>query len=238
MFRPDPESEIEGLARKAWTFNACSNEATMPAMAKNCHRPAHRQRAANGLFLSNTTSRTTKEQPVQFKKSFAIAAFSAYLLGACSSTELNQPTQQAAPAATAQQSATASDPRDVKTVDTTSKGLTDQDAGLAGRSVYFDYDSYLLRSDAAPLLQAHAKYLERNKGKTILIQGNTDERGGSEYNLALGQKRAESVRKALAVLGVAGDRMEAVSLGKEKPKALGNTEAAWAENRRADIVYR
>jgi peptidoglycan-associated lipoprotein len=71
----------------------------------------------------------------------------------------------------------------------------------------------------------------------VLIQGNTDERGGTEYNLALGQKRAEAVRKSMAALGVSDSQMEAVSLGEEKPKATGNNEAAWAENRRADIVY-
>ena len=73
--------------------------------------------------------------------------------------------------------------------------------------------------------------------RKVVIQGNTDDRGGSEYNLALGQKRAEAVRKAMSLMGVPDSQMEAVSFGKEKPKALGNNEAAWAENRRADIVY-
>jgi peptidoglycan-associated lipoprotein len=79
--------------------------------------------------------------------------------------------------------------------------------------------------------------LSKNKGRKIIIQGNTDERGGSEYNLALGQKRAEAVRKSLGALGVSDNQMEAVSFGKEKPKAQGSNEEAWAENRRADIVY-
>ncbi len=87
------------------------------------------------------------------------------------------------------------------------------------------------------MVEAHAKYLAANKARKVLIQGNTDERGGSEYNLALGQKRAEAVRKSLSLLGVPEAQLEAVSLGKEKPKALGSDEAAWAENRRADIVY-
>jgi peptidoglycan-associated lipoprotein len=87
------------------------------------------------------------------------------------------------------------------------------------------------------VVEAHAKYLNAHKDRKVIIQGNTDDRGGAEYNLALGQKRAEAVRKALALLGVSEAQVEAVSFGKEKPKALGNDEAAWAENRRADIAY-
>jgi len=108
---------------------------------------------------------------------------------------------------------------------------------LANRSVYFDFDSYVVREDGKEVVQNHAAYLGKNQ-RTILIQGNTDERGGSEYNLALGQKRAEAVRKSMAALGVAEGRMEAVSLGEEKPKAEGHNEEAWSQNRRADIVYK
>jgi len=109
---------------------------------------------------------------------------------------------------------------------------------LANRSVYFDFDSYVVREDGKPVVENHSAYLVKNTARQILIQGNTDERGGSEYNLALGQKRAEAVRKAMAALGVAESRMEAVSLGEEKPKAEGHNEEAWAQNRRADIVYK
>jgi peptidoglycan-associated lipoprotein len=105
------------------------------------------------------------------------------------------------------------------------------------RSVYFDFDQYIVKSEFAPVVNSNAKNLSANKGKKILIQGNTDERGGREYNLALGQKRAEAVRKSLSLLGVPEAQMEAVSLGKEKPKATGSDEASWAENRRADIIY-
>lgn len=115
--------------------------------------------------------------------------------------------------------------------------LNDPKGILAKRSVYFDYDSYTVKDEFKPVVEAHAKYLAANKGRRIIIQGNTDDRGGREYNLALGQKRAEAVRRALALLGVSDAQMEAVSLGKEKPKATGSDEAAWAENRRADIVY-
>lgn len=88
-----------------------------------------------------------------------------------------------------------------------------------------------------PVVQAHAKYLNSHKDRKVVIQGNTDDRGGREYNLALGQKRAEAVRKSMNLMGVSDSQIEAVSFGKEKPKATGNNEAAWAENRRADIVY-
>jgi peptidoglycan-associated lipoprotein len=130
------------------------------------------------------------------------------------------------------------DTRSVAPLDTGSTDpLNDPKGELAKRSVYFDFDSYIVKQEFQPLVGAHGKYLVANKGRKILIQGNTDERGGSEYNLALGQKRAEAVRKSLSLLGVPESQMEAVSLGKEKPKATGSDEAAWAENRRADIVY-
>ncbi|MCX7218073.1 peptidoglycan-associated lipoprotein Pal [Undibacterium sp.] len=130
------------------------------------------------------------------------------------------------------------DTRTVSPVDTVSVDpLNDPKGILSKRSVYFDYDSYVVKDEFKSLVEAHAKYLSANKGRKILIQGNTDERGGREYNLALGQKRAEAVRKALALLSVPEAQVEAVSLGKEKPKATGSDEASWAENRRADIVY-
>ena len=92
-------------------------------------------------------------------------------------------------------------------------------------------------SQYEPVAQAHAKYLNSHKDRKVVIQGNTDDRGGREYTLALGQKRAEAVRKSMNLMGVSDSQIEAVSFGKEKPKATGNNEAAWAENRRADIVY-
>jgi peptidoglycan-associated lipoprotein len=130
------------------------------------------------------------------------------------------------------------DTRTVAPVNTGSTDpLNDPKGILAKRSIYFDYDSFVVKDEFKPVVEAHAKYLTANNGRKIIIQGNTDERGGSEYNLALGQKRAEAVRKAMALLGVSESQMEAVSLGKEKPKATGSDEAAWAENRRSDIVY-
>ncbi|PRC91103.1 peptidoglycan-associated lipoprotein Pal [Solimicrobium silvestre] len=115
--------------------------------------------------------------------------------------------------------------------------LNDAHGMLAKRSIYFDFDQYSIKPEFAALNTAHANYLVSHTARSIVIQGNTDSRGGAEYNLALGEKRAEAELKALAASGVPSSRMEAVSFGKEKPKASGNDAAAWAENRRADLVY-
>ncbi len=108
---------------------------------------------------------------------------------------------------------------------------------LSKRSVYFAYDSYTVDEQYRPMVEAHAKYLGGKSSANVLIQGNTDERGSREYNLALGQKRAEAVKRIMSASGVAERQIEAVSLGEEKPKAMGGDEAAWAQNRRADIIY-
>ena len=105
------------------------------------------------------------------------------------------------------------------------------------RSVYFDFDKYVVKSDFETALAAHGKYLSTVPELKVRIEGNSDERGGAEYNLALGQKRAEAVKKFLMVQGAKDSQLEAVSYGKEKPKASGHDEASWSQNRRADIVY-
>lgn len=115
--------------------------------------------------------------------------------------------------------------------------LDDPDSVLAKRSVYFDLDSFSIKDEFRPMIEAHGKYLASHPERKVVIQGHTDERGGSEYNLALGQKRAEAVRRALSLAGAKDSQLEAVSFGKEKPKATGSNEEAWAQNRRADIVY-
>ncbi|WP_042264203.1 peptidoglycan-associated lipoprotein Pal [Paraburkholderia heleia] len=116
--------------------------------------------------------------------------------------------------------------------------LNNPNSPLAKRSVYFDFDSYTVKGDYLQLLHAHADYLRSHPAQHVLIQGNTDERGTDEYNLALGQRRSEAVLHELETLGVPDTQLEAVSLGKEKPVALGHDEASWAQNRRADLVYR
>jgi peptidoglycan-associated lipoprotein len=106
------------------------------------------------------------------------------------------------------------------------------------RLVYFDYDSYTIKPDSQATIEAHARFLKANPQRRVALEGHTDERGGREYNLALGQRRAEAVRRALALLGVGDGQMEAVSFGKEKPAIVGSDEAAWAQNRRVEISYR
>jgi len=116
--------------------------------------------------------------------------------------------------------------------------LTDPKSKLSQRSIYFDLDKYDVKPEYQDLVAAHAKYLNANRGFKVLLQGNTDERGSREYNLSLGQKRAEAVKRSLNLLGVRDDQIESVSLGEEKPKNPGHDDSAWAENRRADILYR
>jgi peptidoglycan-associated lipoprotein len=112
-------------------------------------------------------------------------------------------------------------------------------AGAAlGRVVYFDFDSFVVKDEFRSLIDAHAKALAAQRGKRLLIEGHTDERGGREYNLALGQKRAEAVAKSLQLLGVQESQVEAVSFGKERPAVEGSDEEAWAKNRRAELKDR
>jgi peptidoglycan-associated lipoprotein len=126
----------------------------------------------------------------------------------------------------------------------TTAGATDDGAASqaaianVSRIVYFDYDSYVIKPEFQALIDAHARYLKADPKRKAAIEGHTDERGGREYNLALGQRRAEAVRRAMGLLGVADGQIEAVSFGKEKPAVQGSGEAAWSKNRRAEISYR
>jgi peptidoglycan-associated lipoprotein len=115
--------------------------------------------------------------------------------------------------------------------------LRDPASILSQRSVYYEFDKYDIKDDYKPMIEAHAGYLRENGGVKMLIQGNTDERGSREYNIALGQRRAEGVKRMLMLLGTREEQLEAVSLGEEKPKETGHTEEAWARNRRSDMLY-
>jgi peptidoglycan-associated lipoprotein len=112
------------------------------------------------------------------------------------------------------------------------------DASNLPRVIYFDFDSFVVKPEFTGAIDGHAKRLNAAKGTKIVIEGHTDERGGREYNLALGQKRAEAVQKSLTLLGVSGEQIEAVSFGEERPAAQGSGEAAWSQNRRAEIKDR
>jgi peptidoglycan-associated lipoprotein len=115
--------------------------------------------------------------------------------------------------------------------------LRDPKSILSKRSVFFDYDQYVIKDEFKALLEAHGRYLVGHGKVKMLIQGNTDERGSREYNIALGQRRADSVRQMMVLLGAKEQQIETVSFGEEKPRAEGHDEAAWAQNRRGDIVY-
>lgn len=164
--------------------------------------------------------------------SLAVILSSVALLAACSSTKVNDnaPIND-------KTSGSGASTSQVGSGSSSTDPLNDPNNILSKRSIYFDFDSYAIKEEFRPAVEAHARYLNANKNRSIVIQGNTDARGGSEYNLALGQKRADAVRRALTLQGVADSQIEAVSFGKEKPKAEGNNESAWAQNRRADIVY-
>jgi peptidoglycan-associated lipoprotein len=108
---------------------------------------------------------------------------------------------------------------------------------LSKRSVFYDYDEYTVKAEYRPVIEAHAKYLKANPNARVGIEGNADERGSREYNLALGQKRAEAVKSLFVVLGVPERQLETTSNGEEKPQGMGHDESAWAKNRRSDLVY-
>lgn len=115
--------------------------------------------------------------------------------------------------------------------------LKEPGSTLANRSVYYDYDSYSIKEEYVPVIDAHSKLLMQHADTKIAVQGNCDDRGSREYNLALGQRRADSVKRAMVLLGVSDKQIETVSFGAEKPQAMGADEESWAKNRRSDIVY-
>jgi peptidoglycan-associated lipoprotein len=172
-------------------------------------------------------------------KRFIIPIFLAFLIAACGTTP-DTGEQPAAPV----EKRVAGDGSEVTTVTAGSMEgrrlppeLTDAKSILSQRSIYFDYDRFDIRPEYRDLVAAHARFLVNNRQFRMLIQGNTDERGSREYNLALGQKRADAIKKQLVLLGVREEQVESVSLGEEKPKNLGQDETAWAENRRGDLLY-
>jgi peptidoglycan-associated lipoprotein len=115
--------------------------------------------------------------------------------------------------------------------------LQDPNNILSQRTVYYDYDSYTVKNEYRELVLAHARYLRDNPNASVLLQGNTDERGSREYNLALGQRRADNVKNMMTLAGARDAQIESVSLGEEKPRVMSHDESSWAENRRTDILY-
>ena len=180
----------------------------------------------------------------RFARAVMAGTVFAFVLAGCSSVNLDE--QKPAPITDASSGAQATgagtDPRAVAPVDAQSaRGVdpfNDPASPLYKKSVFFDFDSFVVKSEFQPVVEAHGKYLASTKNRRIVIEGHTDERGGREYNLALGQKRAEAVKQRLMLLGATDSQIETVSFGKEKPRAVGSNEEAWAQNRRADIVYK
>lgn len=178
-------------------------------------------------------------------KSTLLVAALVVLLGACSSTPVTPPPVTTAPAPTPAPAPApppaAATPQSAPPAAVTAAALPpylDPKNPLSTeRSIYFDFDDARIKKQYVPVLELHAKYLSANPKVSVRLEGNTDERGSEEYNLALGQRRADAVLNALATLGVPKGQMEAISWGKTKPKALGHDEAAWAQNRRVDIQY-
>jgi peptidoglycan-associated lipoprotein len=175
--------------------------------------------------------------------SIAAVALAALVLAGCASTPLQDApvpvTEKSAPATTPP--TPAADPRAVARVEAAPGAvdpLNDPASPLSRRSVFFDFDQFVVKPEFTPVIEAHGRFLAASKNRRIVVEGNTDDRGSREYNLALGQKRAEAVKQRLTLLGVADNQVEAVSFGEERPRASGATEEAWSQNRRADIVYR
>ena len=168
----------------------------------------------------------------------ATAAASAVLLAACgSNVKLDEGTKAPVETRTGAAPGTGNAGAGAPQSRVTPVDLTAQNAAAqVGRVVYFDFDSFVVKEEFRPIIEGNAKALNADRKKRVVVEGHTDERGGREYNLALGQKRAEAVTRSLALLGVTDAQLEAVSYGEERPVAQGSDEAAWAKNRRAELV--
>ena len=160
------------------------------------------------------------------------------LLAACASDKPAEvaPTPAAATEAPAAVEPVAETPKEAAPVAVDE--LNDPNNILSKRETFFDFDKSVVKAEYTPMLQAHGQYLASHGDRKVVVEGNTDERGSSEYNLALGQRRANSVKKMLEVSGAKAAQIATVSFGESKPRDPGHNEAAWAQNRRADIVYK
>jgi len=181
--------------------------------------------------------------PIHFSRAALVAAAFVFTLAGCSSVPLDDSAGAPIVDATASTGTTTGpNPRAVAPVDAQAgRGLdplNDPNNALSKRSVFFDFDSFVVKSEYQPVVQTHGGFLGTNKQRRVTVEGHTDERGGREYNLALGQKRAEAVKQRLMLLGVTDAQIETVSFGEEKPRGSGAGEDAWAQNRRADLNYR
>ena len=178
-------------------------------------------------------------------KKILFTALVAAVLAGCQSTPTTAPVEDKSGAADA---SAASSQAGASTAGTRPGGVTGSNTGagnplrdpnniLSKRAIYFEFDSFTVSDQYKPIVEAHAKYLQGNRQARVALQGNADERGSREYNIALGQKRADAVKRMMTLMGVQDVVVETVSFGEEKPRNPGHDEASWAENRRVDIVY-
>ena len=176
-------------------------------------------------------------------RKWIVAAFIIAALAGCKSTETQTPApvEDGAPTATAPAGGATTSGAGTSGVSGTpgaaAAALRDPNNILSKRNIYFDFDEFVIKDQYKPIIEAHAKYLQANRNARATLQGNSDERGTREYNIALGQKRADAVKKLMILLGASEIQIETVSFGKEKPRREGHDEASWQENRRVDILH-
>lgn len=177
-------------------------------------------------------------------KKIVLAAIAAAFLAGCQTTPTTAPVEDKSaagdPAAAAAAGAATSGTSTAGVSGTTNAGADprkDPKNILYQRSIYFEFDSFTVSDQYKPIVEAHAKYLAANRNTKVALQGHADERGSREYNIALGQKRADAVKRMMTLLGAQETIVETVSFGEEKPKNSGHDEASWTENRRVDIIY-
>ncbi len=159
------------------------------------------------------------------------------LLAACASQETKEQPKAAVENRGAAQPSAGAEAQPAGQQGVAANPLKDPNNILSKRSVYFDFDKYDVKDEYKPLVEAHSRYLTSHKDAKITVQGNTDERGSREYNIALGNRRADSVKKVMGAMGVTDSQIETISFGEEKPRAACHDESCWKENRRSDIVY-
>jgi peptidoglycan-associated lipoprotein len=171
------------------------------------------------------------------KKNLLLSALMVGFLAGCASQEMKEQPKAAVEEKTVAPAQPAAETKPAAQPAIAANPLKDPNNILSKRSVYFDFDQSTVKDEFKPLVEAHAKYLKEHGDAKMTLQGNCDERGSREYNIGLGQRRADAVKKAMSVLGAADKQIETVSFGEEKPRKTCHDESCWQENRRADVVY-
>jgi len=179
-----------------------------------------------------------REKTMNRKSTYLFTALAISVLSGCATQSSNDSGDAASGTPGAQTSSAQTRPAPAPAPSSTLSASRAAGKAPSARSIYYEFDRSELKTDDRRLVEQYARYLRENPDAKVRIEGNADERGSSEYNLALGQRRAESVMNALRAGGLKEERLEAVSYGKEKPRAQGHDEKSWAENRRSDINYR